>query len=378
MSNVETLDSARKIDAREMTTFATITLICPHCGQKYCYQTMLSTNNMGIVYFSDMKNDGDGTTLISIFKCSQCKHFVWVRDMKRNDKSFYGSYGINGTAEGELMQPLSIQELAEALAAGVAKDKAEEQHLRFAIWWLFNDRIRSRNNKSIPTKVALWKDEGEQKLWHENLDALCKLLDSSDASDQLIQVEILREQERFGQAIDLLGEICNPEGQAIRLHCRLRNPFVFSFNGENPLHKAARESVDVEVLKNLVSQGARAESYDLCRNMPMHHAARYNSNLDILKYLISQWGYVKAKGSGDNTLLHYAAESNPNVEVLKYLIERGTNVNAKDICGRTPLDIADTEEKRNILREAGGKSGKELDRPHKITPSWLHGFLRWW
>jgi len=44
---------------------------------------------------------------------------------------------------------------------------------------------------------------------------------------------------------------------------------------------------------------------------------------------------------------------------LEYLISEGADVNAKTD-GSTPLDVADTEKKKAIIRAAGGKSGREL------------------
>jgi len=60
------------------------------------------------------------------------------------------------------------------------------------------------------------------------------------------------------------------------------------------------------------------------------------------------------------TPLHLAARDNHTVEVLQYLIERCDDVNVKDGEGRTPLDVAGTETYKEMLRAAGGKSGKEL------------------
>jgi len=70
---------------------------------------------------------------------------------------------------------------------------------------------------------------------------------------------------------------------------------------------------------------------------------------------------INAKDNAGSTLLHVAAQHNPDGEILKYLIARGANVNAISItgrngAGRTPLDVADTDEKKAIILEAGGLS----------------------
>ena len=52
------------------------------------------------------------------------------------------------------------------------------------------------------------------------------------------------------------------------------------------------------------------------------------------------------------TPLHFVAHYNRNVKVLKYLVLAGADIGAKDDSGKIPLDYADTEEKKSILREA--------------------------
>jgi len=53
------------------------------------------------------------------------------------------------------------------------------------------------------------------------------------------------------------------------------------------------------------------------------------------------------------TPLHYAAEHNPNVEVMRFLIAQGADVKVRNNEGWTPLDIAQRDEIRIVLREAG-------------------------
>ena len=63
----------------------------------------------------------------------------------------------------------------------------------------------------------------------------------------------------------------------------------------------------------------------------------------------------------DITPLHWAAsEHQRNVEILQYLISQRADLNAKRYDGLTPLDVADTDEKREILRAAGARLSSEL------------------
>ena len=91
---------------------------------------------------------------------------------------------------------------------------------------------------------------------------------------------------------------------------------------------------------------------------PLHEAAQSNSRVEVLRLLVSQGANVSVKNNGGWTPLHGAARHNPNVEILKYLVSQKADVNAKDRSGRTPLDVAAPGEKREILRAAGGKTGK--------------------
>jgi len=54
-----------------------------------------------------------------------------------------------------------------------------------------------------------------------------------------------------------------------------------------------------------------------------------------------------------------------NVDLATELIERGTDVNARDSHGNTPLDFANTEEIKHLLRSHGAKPGKKLQEKDK-------------
>ncbi|MDR1958516.1 MAG: ankyrin repeat domain-containing protein [Planctomycetaceae bacterium] len=130
-----------------------------------------------------------------------------------------------------------------------------------------------------------------------------------------------------------------------------------------PLHCAAGFNSHVEVVKFLIKKGANVNAEDRFGTPPLHYAARNNFNVEVIEYLIWEGADVNAKDVGGETPLHWAAENNSKVtvvKVMKFLIERGADVNAKDVRGETPWDVADTEKKKQILRDAGGKSGKEL------------------
>jgi len=173
--------------------------------------------------------------------------------------------------------------------------------------------------------------------------------------------------------------------------------------GENALHFAARFNPNVEVLKYFVSEGFDVNAggtggtggnfANSGPNMrPLAFAAKFNSSLEVIEYLIAAGADVLKANDGGWTPLHEAVRWNPNEDVIKCLIARGADVNARDRSGitpfslsswnsttevvklfiekgayvnaiensgRTPLDRANTEEKRNLIIEAGGRSGRE-------------------
>lgn len=130
--------------------------------------------------------------------------------------------------------------------------------------------------------------------------------------------------------------------------------------GFKDIFEAAKKGT-VQDVEYFVKNGIDVNVKNKAANTPLHNAAQYNPDAEVLKYLISQGANVNAKSVGDLTPLHFAAQFNSNVEVLKCLLSQKADVNAKmKIKGNlTPLDLANTEEKKTILREAGAKSGTE-------------------
>jgi len=122
-----------------------------------------------------------------------------------------------------------------------------------------------------------------------------------------------------------------------------------------PLHFAAEYNPELEIAKYLFSLNADIEAKQKNGGTLLLVAAWSNPNVDVLKFLVAQGANVNAKNDADGTVLHSAAQRNPNIEILKYLISQGADVNAKNNAGRMPLDVANSDEKKAILRAAMGK-----------------------
>ena len=92
-------------------------------------------------------------------------------------------------------------------------------------------------------------------------------------------------------------------------------------------------------------------------------AAAYNGNIEAVKQHLAAGTDVNVKGGfADGTPLHYEA-ANGHTEIAELLLANGADVNAKDICDKTPLDVAIRRKHTETiehLRKHGGKTGAEL------------------
>ena len=122
-------------------------------------------------------------------------------------------------------------------------------------------------------------------------------------------------------------------------------------DGNTPLHIAVQFNPNIEVSRHLASRRASINATNNVGNMPLHVAAQFRG-AEILQILISRGAHINAPNNAGNTPLHLAAHFNPNVAALRYLLSRRADVDAKNNFGSTPYDVADTEEKKAILRSS--------------------------
>jgi len=106
-----------------------------------------------------------------------------------------------------------------------------------------------------------------------------------------------------------------------------------------PLHWAAAESDDPEVVGVLVEAGANLEALSQEDRTPLHYAARSNGNLEVLRALLRYEPDVYARNPEGRTPLHLAALWNDNPDVVEELA-RVTDVNVRARVGETPLHSA--------------------------------------
>ncbi len=75
--------------------------------------------------------------------------------------------------------------------------------------------------------------------------------------------------------------------------------------------------------------------------------------------LIKKGVDVNVKGKYGSTPLHFAAKRG-RIKVMKLLMQNGANVNFKNYRSKTPLDLAKADKMKKLIRQAGGKSGKDI------------------
>ncbi len=93
-----------------------------------------------------------------------------------------------------------------------------------------------------------------------------------------------------------------------------------------------------------------------------------NGHLEVVKYLINKGADINAKLNNGSTALIVATMSG-QLEIVKYLISKGANVNAvasPKIEGVeyifTALDAAETKAIKEVLKNAGAKTAKEIQK----------------
>ena len=132
------------------------------------------------------------------------------------------------------------------------------------------------------------------------------------------------------------------------------DPNVFSADGFTLLHFAAMGG-HVEAVRALLDAGADPNAMSRHRFVkvrPLHTATALDistGNPDVVRVLLERGADVNGRSAeGGFTPLHNAAGSGAG-ELVRILIEHGADPNAKTDDGRTPRDLAKTDEVRALL-----------------------------
>lgn len=114
------------------------------------------------------------------------------------------------------------------------------------------------------------------------------------------------------------------------------NPDSESFNISHPLHEAA-SSGDLQIVTALVDANAKLNKKDYCGHTPLGLAA-LNGHTALVFYLVEKGAKLDILDQSNATLLHHACHS-CNVETVKLVrsYQKEVDINVKDILGDTPL-----------------------------------------
>jgi ankyrin repeat protein len=129
-------------------------------------------------------------------------------------------------------------------------------------------------------------------------------------------------------------------------------------DGWSPLHLAAFFG-HTELAKGLLNRGANVDgrSGNALQNTPLHAAAAGGS-IDVMRLLLENGADVNARQQpGGWTALHTAAQTG-NREMAELLAAHGAHLHVRADNGQTPLDLALThgrEEIVQLLEERGAK-----------------------
>lgn len=126
--------------------------------------------------------------------------------------------------------------------------------------------------------------------------------------------------------------------------------------GETPLNLAGGCP---EAIQLLLAAGADVNAKTNCDRTPLHSAA-VGGRPEAIQLLLAAGADVNAREYDGETPLHSAAAGG-GPDAIQLLLAAGARVNERDDKGQTALDIAGSDETRAALRQAGAKTGKELD-----------------
>jgi hypothetical protein len=204
---------------------------CPKCGQLLTVQGFESFSNSEAYHFSDSKsvfpmmpNNPD------IIKCKYCFQFFWFKNSKK--VPFFLLFFISRFKKIYEAEHLTLIENLEVLSSDLIKTKDEEILVRKKIWWAYNDRQRTYDNKPF-TNERRFEDIKDKENYNLNCYKLIQMLSNTEQEDlKLIIAEIYRNLGEFDRCIHILEkEFINTElfdiALQIKKEAEKENSWVF-------------------------------------------------------------------------------------------------------------------------------------------------------
>ena len=131
-------------------------------------------------------------------------------------------------------------------------------------------------------------------------------------------------------------------------------------NGYSAIHYACLEG-NLKIAEILIKTNCDCNIRTFEKKTPLHFAA-IQGYFDISKLLIENGAILNTNDNEKNTPLHYCSMKG-HLELLKYFLGKFPQADTENIYGKTPLDVAKTEEIKNILNEY---LNKKENAYHKI------------
>ena len=131
------------------------------------------------------------------------------------------------------------------------------------------------------------------------------------------------------------------------------DPSIPDNNGISPLHRAVKIN-DLKMVETLLSINTETEEWTKvnARNneglTPLAISAQ-QGNMEILKLLIEYGANINLPSFENKLTPLHRAVSKGNIEVIQVLIENNAQLNVQDAIQRTPLDLARTLKKVEII-----------------------------
>jgi hypothetical protein len=205
-------------------------LACPNCETLIVVFSLASGNTIDARTWTDGKMEAPMLPeLPALAKCRICQAYYWLADAQP-----VGEIPLWGTQREAIpeswkkaarIRDLTEEELFEALDRVAAKSRDQELYLRFRTWWAGNDVWRDEPSQN----VGLGKTARRPEAVH-NLESLLNILDDDKLSERLFKAEILRELERYAEALLLLDTAFPasllPTVELIRSLARENDPLV--------------------------------------------------------------------------------------------------------------------------------------------------------
>ena len=146
----------------------------------------------------------------------------------------------------------------------------------------------------------------------------------------------------------------------------------YNENDETALHVAVNlflitdisEELRLNIVKNLVQNGAKINARNKFKCTPLHYAA-CNGDLDIVHYFLDHGAQIEAKDDVERTPIVFAVYKN-HFEIVKCLIEKGAQLDNNEY-GYTALHIAaeySSLEMVKLLVQNGAKIDKTTIKNH--------------